>query len=355
MKQTVLIVDDKKINIEMLSSILKDDYRLMAAINGETALKLLQTRKPDIVMLDIFMPGLNGFDVLQYMKSQEKLSTIPVIIVSGEHNVKIEEKGLSMGAVDYIRKPYNATVVRYKVRNHLVFKSYYDELESLVSKRAAQLTASREAIIMGMSLMSESHDPVASGHIERIKYYTQILTDEILRSHPEALTQEIAAQIVLYAPLHDIGKIEIPDKILSKQDILTPEEYAVMQRHTQIGGSLLHKSEIFFIDASNSDDLRIAVEIAENHHERYDGSGYPRGLAGDEIPFSARIVSMVDTYDGLRNKRPYKQTFTPAQAADIILHGGEGVSPSHFDPLLLEVFASVKERFSCESTGNHIA
>lgn len=344
MKSTILIVDDRKTDIDMLSVILRDDYTIMAAISGENALKLLEKRTPDLVLLDIFMPGLDGFGVLQHIKSNAALAALPVIFITGEHDEKIEEKGLSMGAVDYIKKPYSEPVVRYKVRNHLAFKSYKDDLEALVDKRTLQLTSSREAIIMGMSLMSESHDPVTSGHIERIKAYTRILVDQILTDRPDLLTPEHANQIVLYSPLHDMGKIEVPDEILAKQGMLTPEEHKIMQMHTLTGGELLHKTELFFFDKSDGNDLRTAVEIAESHHERYDGSGYPRGLTGEEIPLSARIVGLADVYDGLRNKKPYKKDFTHEEAVEIILHGGESIAPSHFDPVLLEIFDKVKEK-----------
>lgn len=345
MNNSILIIDDKKANIDMLSAILRDDYTLMAAVGGKNAIKLLERRKPDLILLDLYMPDVDGFSVLEYIKSNKDLSSVPVIFVTGEQDEQVEEKGLSMGAVDYIKKPYNMSVIRYKVHNHLLFKAHRDELEQMVEKRTSQLTASREAIIMGMSLMSESHDPVTSGHIERIKQYTRLLTDEMQKEHPFLLTPELADQVVLYAPLHDMGKIEIPDYILSKQGMLTPEEYEIMKRHTLIGGELLHKTEGFFFDLQEDNDLCVAVEIAENHHERFDGSGYPRGLGGEDIPLSARIVALADVYDGLRSKKSYKRNYSHEEACDLILHGGENISPAHFDPLMLDIFNRVKDAF----------
>ena len=345
MSKSILIVDDRKANIDMLTTILKQDYAIMAAVSGENACKLMDRRKPDLVLLDVFMPGMDGFGVLAYMKSSRDLSGMPVVFVTGEHDEVVEERGLFMGAVDYIKKPYNAAVVQFKVRNHLLLKQYRDELETLVVKRTAQLTASREAIIMGMSLMSESHDPVTSGHIERIKTYTRILAEQLLAEQPGLLSREAAEQIILYSPLHDMGKIELPDTVLGKETPLTPEEQEIMRRHTLIGGELLRRTEIFFFEKSEEADLGVAVDIAECHHEHYDGTGYPRGLAGEDIPLSARIVALADVYDRLRSNLFTEKQYNCEEAVEAILHGDGTVSPSHFDPRVLEAFKNARERF----------
>lgn len=344
MTNTILIVDDKKLNIDLLTNILRGQYKIMAATSGEAAIELLARKIPDLVLLDIIMPGIDGFGVLEHMKSKRELSNIPVIFVTGEHNIATEERGLALGAVDYIKKPFNSTVVGAKVHNHLELKAYRDDLELLVRDRTKQLETSREAIIMGMSLMSEIHDKITGEHIERIKLFTGILTKKMLEMYPDVLDEETAHSIVLFSPLHDVGKIGISDSILKKTGVLTPEEFNIMKMHTRDGAELLRKTEGFLI-GNGTGDLNVAIEIAERHHEKYDGTGYPDGLKGEEIPLSARIITIVDIYDALRSSRPYKKAFTHEESMDIILSGDGRTEPSHFDPMVLEVFKSVSHEF----------
>ena len=346
MKQTILIVDDKKLNIDIITDILSDSYAVMAATSGERALKLLEKRKPDLVLLDVFMPGIDGFDVLRQMRMDAELSNIPVIFVTGEHDTSAEEKGLLLGAVDYVKKPFVPSIIRIKVRNHLELKSYRDSLESLVRTRTKQLEASREAIIMGMSLMSDIHDKATGEHIERIKSLTSMLAEKMLQMYPDLLSNDLKEQITLFSPLHDVGKIGISDTVLKKTDILTPSEFDIIKSHTIEGASLLRKTESFLAGEKNVDNqLSVAIEIAECHHEKYDGSGYPSGLAGENIPISARIVAVADVYDAIRSVRPYKKSYTHKDAVKIILSGDEKTSPEHFDPKVLEVFKAVNADF----------
>lgn len=343
MKNTVLVVDDMKLNIDMLTNILKDDYIIMAAVSGENAIKLLERKCPDIVLLDVSMPGIDGFGVLEYMNSNSSLSGVPVIFVSGEHDANMEEKGLLMGAVDYVKKPFNANIVKIKVRNHLELKNYRDNLEQIVEERTMQLAASREAIIMGMSLMSETHDRVTGAHIERIKRTTGVIATRLMEAHPGLVTKEWVEKVTLFSPLHDLGKIGISDGILKKTGILTPEEYSIMKMHTLDGAELLRKTKGYLVDETEVDDLTIAVEIAECHHEKYDGSGYPQGIKGEEIPLSARVVQVADVYDALRSPRSYKRAFSHEEAVDIILNGDKITNPRQFDPMVLMIFNNIKD------------
>lgn len=359
MNKTILIVDDVTLNIDALKSILMDDYSIMVALSGESAIKLINRRRPDLVLLDVYMPGIDGFGVLQYMKKFNEFDNIPVIFVTGEHDPNTEEKGLEMGAVDYIKKPYNGAVVKAKVKNHLELKAYRDNLELLVNERTKelderrkqleestrQLAASHEAIIMGMSLMSESHDDVTGKHIERIKTLTKILSSKILELYPDLMTADMADKIALFSPLHDVGKVCIPDKILKKMGPLFKDEFDVMKTHTLHAADLLRKTECF-LPSNEGVELNVAIEIAESHHEKYDGTGYPHGLKGMEIPLSARIVSVADVYDALRSDRPYKRAFSHEEAVDIILSGDEKTTPEQFDPMVLEVFCLVSDEFN---------
>lgn len=345
MNNTILIVDDMKVNIDVLTTILCRNYQIMAAISGENAIKLLSRKVPDLVLLDVFMPGIDGFGVLKYMKEHRELSNIPVIFVTGEHDIGLEEKGLELGAVDYIKKPFNAAIIASKVKNHLELKAYRDGLEQLVIERTKQLAASREAIIMGMSLMSETHDKVTGDHIERIKLFTRILAEKMVDLYPDVVTPELVEQIIIYSPLHDVGKVGISDRILKKTGVLTHEEFNIMKTHTVEGASLLRKTEYFLIDNKSENNLDVAIEIAEYHHEKYDGTGYPHGLKGDQIPISARIVTIADIYDALRSARPYKRSFTHEESVSIILQGDRVTCVSHFDPRVIEAFKEVHEEF----------
>ncbi|MDR1704854.1 MAG: response regulator [Clostridiales bacterium] len=345
MSDKILIVDDNLINLALLSNILEDHYEIITAESGEEAISLLGSQTPDLVLLDVFMPGIDGFGVMEYMKNQKRLANIPVIFVTGADDDISEERGINMGAMDYVRKPFVATIVESKVRNHLELKRYRDSLESMVEKRTKeleertnQLAASREAIIMGMSLMSETHDKVTGEHITRIKYYTRLISERLSELYPDILPKEAIEDITLFSPLHDLGKVGVPDSILHKSGALTAEEFDIMRKHTVDGGELLRNTGSFLMNGQDGDDLRVAIEIAECHHEKYDGSGYPSGIAGDDIPISARIVALADIYDALRSPRPYKLAFTHNEAKDIILFGDRITRPEHFDPRVLEVF-----------------
>jgi putative two-component system response regulator len=341
----ILIVDDMLINLALLSNILNKDYEVVTAESGEEAIGMFKNLTPDLVLLDLYMPGIDGFEVMEYMKRHERLASIPVIFVTGADDAILEERGIKMGAMDYVRKPFVATIVESKVRNHLELKRYRVHLETVVKERTKeleertnQLAASREAIIMGMSMMSETHDKVTGEHITRIKYYTKLLAERISELYPEILPKEDIGDITLFSPLHDLGKVGVPDSILHKSGALTEEEMEIMRRHTVDGGDLLRKTGGFLKSSQDSDNLRIAIEIAECHHEKYDGTGYPKGIAGDLIPISARIVALADVYDALRSPRPYKNPLTHDSAKDIILQGDRITKPDHFDPRVLEAF-----------------
>lgn len=345
MNNTIMIVDDQKLNIELLAESLGDEYNIMPVISGESAIKLLRRKKPDLVLLDVSMPDIDGFEVLRFMKETEELANIPVIFVTGEHETEMEEKGLALGAVDYVKKPFNTTVVKVKVQNHIELKAYRDNLESLVQVRTRQLSVSREAIIMGMSLMSEIHDSVTGSHVKRIKDYTRLLARAMSELCPDLVTSDLANEIELYSPLHDVGKVAISDTILKKKGILTSEEFEVMKSHTLQGAELLRKTEEFLVDDTESVSLSVAIEIAECHHEKYDGTGYPYGLKGDDIPISARIVALADIYDALRSIRPYKEPLTHEEAVHEIYASGDRTNRRHFDPTVLKAFEIVQDEW----------
>ena len=338
---SVLLVDDQKENITALKSILEDKYTIYVALNGESALKVMAKVDIDIVLLDVNMPLMDGFETLENMRKEERLEHIPVIFITSESDEFNEARGLTLGAVDYIAKPYNPSIVLIKVKNQLENKMYRDDLEDLVKDRTAELVESRAAIIMGMSLLAEGRDQGTGDHIKRMQDVTRILALQVHKLHPEMLSEEEMNNTVLMAPLHDIGKVYIPDAILLKPGKLTDEEFDVIKSHTHMGGEVLRQTETFLSGYKNV--LHYAVQIAESHHEKFDGTGYPYGLKGNEIPLSACICALADVYDALTSERPYKKAFTHEEASDIILKGDGRVMPQHFNPVVLKAFVESSE------------
>jgi putative two-component system response regulator len=340
MAYKILAIDDITLNLDILEAILDTEYDLTTVTSGKEALALMAQNLPDIILLDISMPEMDGFDVLAQIRSNPTTAHIPVIFVTGERDIESEKKGLSLGAVDYIYKPFEGDIIKIKVRNHLALKAYSDNLEGMVQERTKQLTAAHEAIIMGMSLLSESRDGITGSHLARIKLQTRLLTAKISEKHPELLDKEMAGIITTYSPLHDVGKVGIPDSVLKKSTQLTREEFELMKSHTINGGDLLRQIVDFLVPEHRA-PLKVAIEIAENHHERFDGTGYPDGLVGYAIPLSARIAALPDVYDALRSSRPYKKGFSHEEAMDIILKGDGRTDPGHFDPVVLEAFKEI--------------
>ncbi|MCL1793801.1 MAG: response regulator [Oscillospiraceae bacterium] len=335
-KNTVLIVDDQEINIEILNSMLEETYDVRFACNGQEALEVLDKTEVDLVFLDLMMPVMDGFEVLENIKKDQRFRNLPVIFITSETDSFSEARGLSLGAVDYIRKPYDSNIVGIKCKNHIENKMYRDDLESIVEERTKEISVSREAIIMAMSLLAEGRDQETGEHIRRMQNYTKIIANRLYKNHPELLAKEEVSYITSMAPLHDVGKINIPDVILLKPGKLTDEEFDVMKSHTTLGAEVLKETEKLMLGYENT--LHYAYEITAYHHEKYDGTGYPNGLGGDEIPISAAICSLADVYDALTSERPYKKAFSHECAMEIITAGDARVMPSHFQPAVLEAF-----------------
>ncbi len=343
MKSTILIIEDSQENIDGLRSMLEDDYEIFVGINGSKAMNILNNIIPDIILLDIGLPDINGFNLLQMIRKIKKCENVPVIFITGEKDELDEKYGLELGASDYIRKPYVPSVLKIKIKNNIENKLYKENLEKIVEQRTIELAKSREMVIMGMSLLAETRDKETGSHIQKIKLYTEVLVDKINELRPDLMSKEYRNEVILYSVLHDIGKVGISDLILLKPGKLTDDEYNIMKSHTILGSEVLRKTEEIFGD--NYSSLDIALEIAESHHEKYDGSGYPYGLKGENIPLSARIVALADIYDALTSNRPYKQAFTHEEAKKIILLGDGRTMPNHFDPLVLEAFKEAESTF----------
>ncbi|MGY0583469.1 MAG: response regulator [Paraglaciecola chathamensis] len=321
-KQKVLIVDDEPANLRVLKKILGDLYRLTFAKSGEEALRLVERELPDLILLDVMMPGMTGFDVCQALKQNPLSKGIPVMFVTALSDDVDEAKGFDVGAVDYITKPVSPAVVKARVRTHL----------SLV--QADELRRTRLQVIQRLGRASEYKDNETGTHILRMSHYSKIMALAL------GLSENAADNILHAAPMHDIGKIGIPDSIMLKPGKLTDEEFAIMQKHPEIGAEILGESD--------SDLIELAKIVSLTHHEKWDGSGYPNGLKGEEIPLEGRIVAIADVFDALTSKRPYKEAWPVEKAVDLI----QSQSGKHFDPNIVTLFQSclpsileIKERW----------
>lgn len=346
----VMVVDDTPHNLALMTELLRDHYRVMVANGGERALRLLQggQQRPDLILLDIMMPDLDGYEVIRRLKADPQLRDIPVIFLTARSEVNDETLGLELGAVDYITKPISPPIVMARVRAHLALKASADflrdkadYLETEVARRTHQVEAIQDVTVLAMSSMAETRDNETGNHILRTQRYVKCLA-EALQQHQRfasVLTDAYIQLLFKSAPLHDIGKVGIPDNILLKPARLTAEEFEVMKTHTTIGHHAIVKAEQSL--GYELDFLRPAKEIALSHQEKWDGSGYPQGLAGDDIPISARLMAVADVYDALISERVYKRAFSHDEAFDI-MRKGRG---SHFDPDVFDAFERVQAQF----------
>ena len=348
-KRTVLIVDDTAENLTLMHSLLTDHYRTRIANNGERALKAAATEPiPDLVLLDIMMPGMDGYEVCRRLKADPVTRLIPVIFLTAKTEVEDEQAGFDVGAVDYITKPISPPIVMARVKTQLELKAAADflrdkntYLESEVQRRTREVQVIQDVTIMAMGSLAETRDNETGKHIRRTQNYVRALARQ-LQPDPKFAPDLSDAYIeLLYksAPLHDIGKVGIPDAILLKPGKLTPEEFEIMKTHTTLGRDAILAAEEL-IDAPSS-FLRVAREIAHYHQEKWDGSGYPDRLVGEAIPLSARLMAVADVYDALVSRRVYKQPIPHDQALEIMREG----RGKHFDPLLLDAFLVIEREF----------
>jgi len=327
-RQTILVVDDAPANIDLLVNTLKAEYNVKAATRGERALQIVRSGDPpDMILLDIMMPGMDGFEVCRQLKRDFTTRHIPVIFITAKIGIEDEIRGFDLGAVDYITKPISPPVVLARVRTQLALYDQNRELYRKVREQTARLHETRLRIIQRLGRAAEYKDNETGLHVIRMSHYSRLLGEAIGMSEPEA------ELLLNAAPMHDIGKIGIPDRILQKPGKLDAEEWAIMQTHSQIGADILG-------DAGDSDLLEMARIVALTHHEKWDGSGYPNGLAGEDIPRVGRIVAIADVFDALTSERPYKKAW-PVEQAVAVLKEGAG---SHFDPRLIPPFLDVLPR-----------
>ncbi|MFC6440880.1 two-component system response regulator [Bowmanella sp. JS7-9] len=324
-RPTLLLVDDEPVNLRVLRQVLQDDYQLVFAKNGQEALRVALEKLPALILLDIMMPDMTGLEVCEHLKQQEQTRTIPVIFVTALNDQTDEARGLEAGAVDYISKPISPAVVKARVKTHL----------SLV--QADELRRTRLQIIQRLGRAAEYKDNETGMHVMRMSHYSQIL------AKASGMSDWQAEKLLNAAPMHDIGKIGIPDSIMLKPGKLTNEEFAIMKTHPQIGAEILGDDD--------SDLISLAKSVSLTHHEKWDGSGYPIGLAGEAIPIEGRIVALADVFDALTSKRPYKDAWPLEKALGFI----QEQAGKHFDPALVTLFVenieqilAIKARFEDE-------
>jgi len=348
-QQSVLVVDDTPENLVLLHNLLKDRYHTKVANSGERALAVATAAPvPDLILLDVDMPGMTGFEVCKRLKNDSRTAHVPVIFLTARAEVEDEQRGFDAGGVDYVIKPISPPVVLARVRTHLRLKGVADFLKdknaflrSEVEARTRDVQVIQDVTIMAMASLAETRDNETGNHIRRTQHYVRALARK-LKPHPRfraALDNETIELLFKSAPLHDIGKVGIPDRILLKPGKLTVEEFEVMKTHTTLGRDAILAAEKLLDTPSSF--LRFAREIAHYHQEKWDGSGYPDGLAGDRIPISARLMALADVYDALISKRVYKPAFPHSKAVEIIREG----RGSHFDPDVTDAFLAIADSF----------
>lgn len=348
-KQVILIVDDTPDNITLLSALLKDKYKIKIATNGLKALHIASIDpSPDLILLDVMMPEMDGYETCRRLKENPQTNHIPVIFLTAKSQVSDEEMGLKLGAVDYISKPVSPPIVLARVATQLnlvrarnLLQDQNKNLEGLVKDRTRKLAKMQDAIIMAMASLAETRDNETGNHIRRTQNYVAALARQLkhLPRFSAELTDENIELLYKSAPLHDIGKVGIPDNILLKPGKLTSEEFEIMKLHTNYGRETILSVERYL--GESNEFLRFAREITYSHQEKWDGSGYPENLSGDAIPISARLMAVADVYDALISRRVYKPAFTHEEAIDIMRKGRS----THFDPDILDVFLKITDEF----------
>lgn len=324
----ILVVDDIAQNIEVLSGILRHQYRVRAATSGSRALEIaMSDPAPDLILLDVMMPDMDGLEVCRSLKENPRTRDIPVIFVTAMSEIEDEAEGFAAGCVDYLSKPISPSLVLARVKTHLALHRQSVELERMVRIRTAEVERTRLAVIRCLGKASEFKDDNTGLHVIRMSQYSLILGLAVGMSEADAHV------LMLASPMHDIGKIGVPDHILRKPGKLNAEEWEMMMRHVEFGGLILGEQD--------SDLLRMARTIAMTHHEKWDGSGYPNGLAGEAIPLEGRITALADVFDALTSKRPYKEAWSVEKTVDLI-HRERG---KHFDPRLVDVLDEVLPQF----------
>ena len=333
----ILVIDDNKTTLAMAKQAIGDEYTVIAVISGYQALKYLEREIPDLILLDLNMPDMDGKQTMRRMKSNEKWADIPVIVLTVENSPQTEVECLEMGAIDFIAKPFVPQVMKSRIARALELEDYRRRLQLDNEKKRMQLEKMKSQTIMVLANMIDTRDTVTGVHVRRVSAIVETLVKKMRAAgmYPEFLDDRYVLSITLAAPLHDIGKIKIPDTVLKKQGDLTEEEFELMKTHTIEGAKIL---QAFADEIDDNYYLLLGKDMAAYHHEWWNGKGYPYGLRGTKIPFCARVLAVADVFDALISKRSYKQQMTFDQAFEIIKKGSGG----HFDPEIVDMFLRIR-------------
>jgi len=345
----VMVVDDVPTNLKLLDLLLTaETYRVETYSHGMAALEAAKKEPPDIILLDVSMPEMDGYEVCRRLKQEDHVRNVPVLFISAHTETADKVKGFEAGGVDYITKPFHVAEVRARVGTHLklarlqrILKQQNADLEKRVEEKVAEVYSAQLSTITALAKLAEHRDNDTGQHLERVQRYTHILAVRLQedRVYADEIDDQFIHNLYHATPLHDIGKVSIPDRILLKPGRLEPEEFEVMKTHTTVGAETL--AEVYE-DYQNNEFLSLGVAITRSHHERWDGAGYPDGLAGTEIPLAARIMAVADVYDALRSKRVYKESRLHDETVAIIVDG----AGTQFDPEIVVAFRSIEREFS---------
>jgi len=339
-KNRILVVDDTVENLDIVVHTIGENYDIIVAKDGSSAIKLAESEKPDLILLDIIMPGKNGYDVCKELKANEQTKMIPIIFLTGMDGSESKKQGFYLGAVDYITKPFEVEELKARVNNHLFVKTAQDTLqkqkeilEMKVAERTFELNETAKKMeffsleaVLRLSRAAEYRDDDTGNHVFRVGLYSAEIAKDL------KLSEDNVKKLMWSAPMHDIGKIGIPDSILQKSGKLTDEEWVIMRNHTVMGAEIL--------GGSSSEIIKMAEMLAQGHHEKWNGKGYPEGKIGEEIPFLCRVVAIADVFDALTTERPYKKPFSLEKSFTIIKkERGE-----HFDPTIVDSFFRIQDK-----------
>ena len=348
----ILVVDDNPANLSLLHDMLGSrGFRVRPAPGGALALNAAMCQPPDLILLDINMPDMSGFAVCERLKADPALKDIPVIFLSALSEPLDKVKAFSVGGVDYVTKPFHMEELVARVTAHLRISHLQREvegfnldLEEKIQEQAREISLSQMATILSLSKLAEYRDEETGNHLLRVQRFCRAIAVRLAEegTYGDRIDETFVDNIFHASPLHDVGKVGIPDRVLLKRGPLTAEEWTVMKGHTSIGAETL---ETVFRRYPNNSFLRMGIDLARSHHERWDGSGYPEGLAGESIPLPARILILADVYDALRTARPYKPGFDAARTIAILTEGDGRTMPAHFDPRIFAVLGRVAPEF----------
>ena len=348
-QKTILVVDDAPDNLMLLSNLLKQKYKVKVANSGEKALKVISSdQRPDLSLLDILMPHMDGYETLRRIKEDEATRDIPIIFLTALSDAEDEKHGLELGASDYVTKPISPAIMMARIKTQLENKAAADFLKNQnsfldaeVQKRTEEISAIQEVTISALASLAETRDSDTGNHIKRTQHYVKLLAQHLQKNPKFApfLDDTMIKTLFMSAPLHDIGKVGIPDSILLKPGRFTPEEFEIMKTHTTLGAEAIARAEEDL--GFEVKFLKIAKEITLYHQEKFDGSGYPEGLKGEQIPLSARIMAVADVYDALISKRVYKEPVSHEKGV-AIMREGRG---THFDPDIFDAFLEIQDTF----------